>query len=369
MRLRSVGIAGVALGLLALPALTRRAPAEAAFSNGMAKASAVVSKLAPGVGSLELGMNTGISVAEVRNSLAQAQSQSADLGLIGSSLTAGGCDGGQATIKPEQLPQPLRVDNRAGDASASADEVPLGTSSFGGGRKEVSATKRPSASASTTDVALGLAPVVALSGGRSSASATVVPGEARVASATADLDLDLGGAVHLSGLHWWAQHRTGSSPQAAGGFEVASAAIGQVPLPTDQLGPLQDALNTALAPTGVSVQLPRVEHITSPVDLIRVSPLRVLLKDSPVGHTVLGPVLDATRDQRSQAYESLVALSCQLAGALLIGDIGTNILSGSGFLVIDFGGAEAATAELNLSNPFGDEGPPPDAAPEPSASA
>src|SRR5687768_9100043 len=67
------------------------APSAAAFSNGQAKATAVVNKIAPGVGNLELALGSGVAVSELKNDLAQSQAQALDLGLIGTTLTAEGC--------------------------------------------------------------------------------------------------------------------------------------------------------------------------------------------------------------------------------------------------------------------------------------
>src|SRR6188508_2442317 len=74
------------------------APAAAEFSNGQAKATAVVTKIGPGVGNLELALGSGVAVSELKNNLAQAQAQSLDLGLIGTTLTADGCEA--APLKP-----------------------------------------------------------------------------------------------------------------------------------------------------------------------------------------------------------------------------------------------------------------------------
>ena len=68
------------------------APApRAEFSNGQAKATAVVTKIGPGVGNLELALGSGVAVSELKNELAQAQAQALDLGLIGTTLTSEGC--------------------------------------------------------------------------------------------------------------------------------------------------------------------------------------------------------------------------------------------------------------------------------------
>src|SRR5688572_17271367 len=87
MGLASLGLllAGLrpASGATASPA----SEAAAGFSNGQAKATALVTKLAPGVGNLELAIGSGIAVSELKNDLAQAQAQAFDLGLIGTTLT------------------------------------------------------------------------------------------------------------------------------------------------------------------------------------------------------------------------------------------------------------------------------------------
>ena len=191
---RSVRRRGVLLGVASLGLLLwGLAPASAgpgaappaAFSNGVAKATAIVSKVAPGVGALELGISNGVAVAELKNKLGQAQAQSVDLGLIGTTLTAEGCR--DATITPDDLPQPTRVDNRKGDAAATSDELPLAGSALGSGRETASATTRPSAAAVATSAA-SVSPLLSLGGGRAEATVEVIDGAARQAHATVDAD-------------------------------------------------------------------------------------------------------------------------------------------------------------------------------------
>ena len=93
----------------------------------------MVVKVAPGIGSLQLALGSGVAVAEVKNQLGQAQAQALDLGLIGTTLTAGGCS--DPVVRPEQLPQPTRVDNRKGSTESTSDELPIADSTFGGGRE------------------------------------------------------------------------------------------------------------------------------------------------------------------------------------------------------------------------------------------
>lgn len=329
------------------------APAGDEIRNGTAKAVAVVSKVAPGVGDLELGITFGTAVTKVTNDLAQATSQTGDLGLIGSSLTSEGCDG-SSTIRPDQLPQPTSVDNRDGDAVATRDESGSDGSPFALGRMRVEATEdAPAALARTTSGAFGQPGVVEVGGGTSEAITRVLPGEGREALATVTSSIDLAGVVRLDGMRWSAHHRTGLEPLAEGSFELGRAAAGGVPLPTDDLGAVEEGLNTALAQSGISIALPRVQRVTEPTDLVRVTPLRIEMRDSPAGKTVLGPVLDVTREQRVELFNSLVAAACDLAGVLLVGDVGISVLAGTGFLTLEIGGVEATSSDLEIGNPFG----------------
>ena len=334
------------------PAAGQNAP----FLNGTAFATAGVSRVAPGVGDLSLAITGGIATAEVRNQLAQAQAQSADLGLIGSSLTAAPCDGREATLTPDDLPQPTRVDNRKGDAAAQSDEMPLAGSTLGGGHEEAKATTQPSAQAISTSIAGDFGGVVKLGGGRAEVITRIVDGSAREAIATSEGSLEIAGIVKLSGLKWTALHRTGAKPNTVGTFELGSAAAFGAPISTSQLGSAEAAVNTALALTGIRVEFPRIQRFTEPADLVRVTPLRIVLEDSPLGSMVLGPVLALTRPQREQLFIEIVKQYCRASSILLVGDISLSVASGTGFLAFEFGGAEATTAASAFENPFGSDG-------------
>lgn len=319
------------------------------FSNGMAKATAVVTKIAPGVGSLELALANGIAVAELKNRLAQAQAQSLDLGLIGTTLTAEGCR--DAALTADELPQPTRVDNRNGDAAASSDEVPLADSTLGGGRESARATATSAEAVATSASSVG--PVLEVAGGRAEAATQVIDGAAREARASVGLDLTIAGTVTLGGLRWVAVHRTGRDPLATASFDVGTAEVLGVPLPLESLAAVEAAINTVLEQTGISIEMPRVERFEEPTDLVRVTPMRIVLKDSPAGKTILGPALDLTREQRFNLFNDLAGAICDAAGLLLVGDIGVSIASGTGFLAVELGGAEAISGELVAGNPFG----------------
>jgi hypothetical protein len=349
-------VMAAALPIAPMPSAGAADPAPA-FQNGIALASAQVVRVAPGVGALSLAVATGVSLSQVTNSLAQASAQSIDTGLIGNSLTAEQCNGKPGPIEPSQLPAPTVVDNRKGNASATSDEIPLAGSTLGGGRELAEATTTPSAHAQVADAASVLGPVVSISGGKSDASSRIVDHNAREAEANTTVDLDIAGLIHLHNLHWRAFHRTGTKPAFDGTFVIGDGSLGGIPLPVDQLGSLQTTLNTALAESGITIELPRVEHLKSPNELIRITPLRIELKDSPAGKTVLGPGLNLTHTQREQLFDQIVGVYCPFASELLVGDITLDVLSGTGFLTIDIGGADATSSDAITGNPFGSDQP------------
>lgn len=342
-------------------------PETGEIRNGRAKAVATIAKYAPGVGSLELGITNGTAVTQVTNQLAQATSQTTDLGLIGTSLTSEGCDG-DTYFTAEDLPQPTSVDNRDGDTEASRDESGTDGSPLGAGRMQVEAGEEPPSSrAHTTATAFEVPGALRLGGGDAWAATRVLPGEGREAVATVRSSMTIGDVLELSGMRWHAEHRTGVEPRAEGSFEIGHAEIGGLPFPTDDLESVEAAVNDVLVPSGITVTFPRVRRLLEPSDLIRVTPMRIELRDSPVGKTLLGPALDLTREQRGQLFDSLVEAYCDSASALLVGDIAVSVVSGTGFLTVELGGVQAASSDLEIGNPFGDipafTAPPP-AAPE-----
>jgi hypothetical protein len=159
-------------------------------------------------------------------------------------------------------------------------------------------------------------------------------------------------------MRWSARHRTGAEPGAEGAFTVDALQVLGVPVPVGDLAAAQEAINAALAPTGFRVELPRVERIEEPVDLVRVTPLRLLVADSPLGASGVRPALDATREVRSALFETVATAYCRTASFLLVGDIGVGIASGTGSLVLEVGGVEARSAEVVIEDPFGVLGAP-----------
>jgi hypothetical protein len=343
-----VGVASLALVLVGL------APADAVdepvpFQNGTASATAIVTRFTPGVGSLPTGLFGGVALSNVTNSIAQAQAETLDFGLIGDLIVA------LDLVPREDLPGPLSVDNRQGDASAAEDEYPIAGTTLGVGRKEVHVTKVPGADAVST-LASSYGDVVKVAAGRAESSSEILPGKARQAEASVSVDIDIAGLVHLSGLRWQAVHRTGEAAHADASFGIREATVGGVPLPLDSLQVAEGVINAVLAPSGISVQLPRVERQKEPTDVVRVTSLRVMLKDSPAGKAALGPLLNLSREQREQLFDQLTEAYGGADAILLAADVASSIVAGTGFLSIEVGGAEATSGPLPTGQPFGDRG-------------
>ncbi len=337
----------VVIGSLARPSEAQ----ESSVGNGTAKATAVVAKVAPGVGALELGLTAGVAVADTTNALAQAQAKALDLGLIGTTLTSDGCR--EASIGSDDLPQPLRVDNRGGDVRESRDEFPIADSAIGGGRLTAEATTAPSSTSTVSGVGFAIGPLLTFDGGRAVAETEVFPGKGRQAHAVVESSIDIAGVVRLDGMQWDALHRTGTDRVVEASFDVGEAEIGGVPFPSDELEPLEAAANTVLAFSGITIDFPKVERFAEPTDLVRVTPMRIVLEDSPAGGLLLGPGLNASRAQREQLFDQLTASICDAAGALLVGDITVSVISGTGFLAFEIGGAEAISGEFLQGDAIG----------------
>ena len=343
--------AGVVAAVSAVIVLAGLAPAaaqdeappepEAATTTGSAGARAIVTQVTPGVGSFPTGLAAGVALSNVTNSIAQAQAESLDLGLIGILIES------FDLVNGFDVPDALFRDNRSGDASASHEEYPIAGSTLGGGRTTVRTTKAvPSATATSTVLGAYSNGLVSIEGGRAESTSEVLPGEGRQARASVTLDLEIAGLVKLSGLRWDAVHRTGTGAHSDATFGLSAASIGGVPIRLDSLADSERAINAALVSLGLSIQLPKVERIAEPVELVRVTSLRIMFRDSEVGKTLFGPVLDASRTQREQLFRDLTGADDLTIGPLLAAEVTTAILSGSGFFAVEVGGAEASSSPI-----------------------
>jgi hypothetical protein len=278
-----------------------------------------------------------------------AQAESLDFGLVGLVLSA------LDVIPSSELPTPLIVDNRGGNVARDETDKPVVGEQVAAGRKRAMATTAP-ASRAQADVASSVGSLLTISGGHADARTDTISPTTREARSSVSVDLDIAGLVQLSGLRWEARHRTGSEPASTGSFEIAHATVGGVAVPTDSTTALTDVINVALAPVGIAVRLPSVQRTSAATDLVRVTPLEVEMRDTPLGRAVLGPVLDLTRAQREQLFDEVNAAYGPAGIALLVADIMLSIAGGQGAVTARVGGAEASSGDLDLQDPFGDAG-------------
>ena len=296
-----VGLASAALLVGGLGPAAGQGTQDAGFSNGMAKATAVVTKIAPGVGSLELALANGIAVAELKNKLTQAQAQSLDLGLIGTTLTAEGCR--DAALTADELPQPTRVDNRQGDAEAASDELPIADSTLGGGREAARATATSAAAVATS--ASSVSPVLEVAGGRAEASTRSSTGPPARPAPSVGLDLTIADTVTLGGLRWVAVHRTGRTRSPPPPSTWAPPRSSASPSPSSRSRPSRRPSTRCWSRPASRSSCP-VSSASRRRPTSCASPsMRIVLKDSPLGKTVLGPGLDLTREQRFNLFNDL----------------------------------------------------------------
>ena len=370
------------------------AGADPTFVAGSGRARANLFEIIPRTGGLEIPINFGKALATYQGLSATATSggvkppsqKSAEGDCGGAKPPGGGGGGGGAPAPPKPggdnptaFPFVSTLSVSTGDEGAEKgreiDQGGFPPNSPVSGRfehQQVWATAAPSARAVTTSGSLGLSPAVEILHGRTEASVAVVGGKGREAQAVTTIDrLSLfDDQVVLMDVRWEAIQRTGEGERAEGRFSVGQVLFGGSPLPGPPPAPgalpgapqpvLPDplaALNTALAPSGISIVAP---HFETAGAVARVTPMSIRFAESALGRVVLGPIVTSLQPLREQVVGGLLALSCDFGIAVTVADVATSILTGSGGISFDFGGVNATTEGESYDNPFaggiGDEG-------------
>jgi hypothetical protein len=321
-----------------------------AFSNGTASASAQANKVNPTAAALSIGITFGISLSGYTNDTAKAESRGIDLGIIGTTLAAEACDGGDPSLKAEDQPQPLSADSREPDAAAGK----TGTDSIGGMEipgftKKARATNEPLAEATTLIVPLGQTGALEIAGARTETVTHVLDHKTREAVATAEIGSLIigGGAVRLGNLKWQVVHRTGAENSKTATFTIGSATVGgallPVPLPTGDPAAVFAAINPVLAVFGVELRAPVAHEVNGGIQL---DPLTVAVVPSPQRDQLAGRVLAALDPVRQQIVAALLAQDCSNDTYITVADIALGSFTGAGSFSIELGGASAFTGEL-----------------------
>lgn len=359
-RIALVGALAVTAGVTVPALLVTPADAADEFIPGSATALAQGVQLAPATGGLNYAITQGVAIGGYEGSQGKAQSQTLDLGIIGTTLTGEGCDGSAPTIKKDQVPQPLIVESMG--KKETADKTEAGQMPPAAvGTEHVEADGTPSGYAKTTGATIGVPGVITIEGGTSEASGKLVPDKARIAEATSTFGKILlgGGVVELDGLTWHAIQQTGANSKiekAEGTFTVGAIKLAGQALPFDQnsLGTVIDTVNKALAPLGTYIKLPA--KVATDDGSVKLSPLVIGMANNQVGQQTLGQALGAGQPVRDALFQALTGVSCKISTFFLLGDIGTGPLTGAGSVALNIGGIQAGSEGVVYDNPFDDFG-------------
>ena len=344
-RARAAGIiaAGLCVGLaLGVVPASR---AGAATAPGFGHSAALTFQIDPRTAGLGYQVTFGASLADHQNTVARAQAQTANFGLIGTAASAPNCQGDPAVIKPEYLPKPVRVDSRQPGADQGTTET------MGPFTQSARASARPFAESSTTIAPLDLGGVVSFMGGASHSTSGLDASDKPVSTAETDIGgISLGGgAVELQGLHWRSASRPGASDPTSS-FWIDSVKIAGVAAPKGDGLSAIDTANVVLLPLGFFIGVPKVhtDNGTTFVD-----PLRIAIVPSQLRDSAARPVLSGAQPIRQAVFQFLLDRSpCQYSpsSAILVADIITLSVTGGGSMGFNVGGTQAQTLNLPPSS-------------------
>jgi hypothetical protein len=330
--------------------------ADSDFVAGSGSAAASVIQLGPKASGLALTQLLGESLSGYIGTAAQASSQTLDMGLLGTLLTAAHCDGSPSFLKPDQIPTATHVDSRDPSADQGKARAYAGTPNgtpvlVQAGREQAWAYKDPRGKATTTLALASLPGVINAQGGVAQTETGIVDGATRMAKASVELgDMDLfGGLIKLSHLQWSAVQQTGKDPKAQGTFSIGSATIGGVPLPTSTPGATLAALNQVTSQIGVTFQSPAMTQANG---VVTIGPLVMQMQSSPTEQKVISPALVALQPARQAVITALTRITCYIQTVVTVADVSVGPLTGSGSFDLGFGGAAATTEGQHFDNPF-----------------
>jgi hypothetical protein len=350
-----------ALGLSALAAAP--ATAATAFVPGTGTSSAGVARIQLRSSGAAIGFGLGVARTRFAGAQGNAEAANVDLGLFETVSKAPlACGYSPGSIFPAGS-MPSAVVVSSGDGAAEQRTASAGAGSpVQLGSQYGAAAPNSSAEAAVDGMTMELPGLLKVLGGTASSAAKLTPGKQRDSSATSAVSsLSLaGGAVQLHGIQWTAGHHTGATTASDGGFSIGSIIVGGQALPTGdmtQLAATFAAVNTALAPTGLSLNLPTV---TKTATGVIVSPMRLSVAATPEVRQALGQALIAIQPIRTGLLTFVTPLQtspdCGMAKALgfgyLLADLATLVLGDGGAVDLDLGGTRAGTNGTAYANPF-----------------
>jgi hypothetical protein len=367
-RVGAVAAATVLLGAAIVPAGAQAPPGEqpaadpapaptgadvlVSGGDAFAMAEGQILAVAPFAGGLALPVKIGTSGSRLAGATATATSATLDLGLLGDlgllavatapTLKRLGIDtSGAPAFVP--LPRPVTADSRGTtevDNRVALDAVRLGPVTVGAGHETARAPENGPASSRTElgdlSIDLGIGQLL-LAGGVAETEAAA--GEVTGTVSFGQMVLELNGApvVDLRGLAWRVHQVLGQAP--TGGFAVGSATVMGTRYASPGLEALDaaaSAINTLLAPAGVTLQLPVVTEGG-------VSPLQLMLKDSPAAFQYLNPIYSqALSGAVNRIEEALVGGVPETGLVVTVANVLLAAATGRGGARIDIGGLNAS---------------------------
>ncbi len=352
LRRVAAALAIVSVTSLAAAALVpARSSADApGFSNGTAAATAQGVRINPTAAQLSLGISFAVSLTGYTNQVAKSEARGIDLGEIGATLAAAGCDGGKPTLPQEDQPNPLTVDSRdAGAAQGQTQPETVFKSPLPGITKYARATADPFGESRVDDASLNGSGVFDISGVRTDSVVHILGGNTREAVATSDIGLINigGGQVVLRNLHWEAIHHSGADSKPTTVFSIGSATIGGQAVPTGDPSAAMAAANQALGAIGIELRAPTVQADDR---LVTIGPLSVGVVPNSTRDSVSGAVIGAALPARQALVDALLKATCHTSDVTTIADLVVGSITGSGSLSLELGGVQAGSGELHFFN-------------------
>ncbi len=319
------------------------ASGQTAVDPGTGSAFAQGYKIDPRSGRLSFGITYGLSLSGHQNNVAVGEARSVDLGVIGSTLSAEGCDGGEPTFPKEDQPQPLVV--RSTDENKSRSETENAVS------KSAQATDQPFAEAIAVTAASGDPAAIQIGSTTSRTRSGIIDGK-RVATAVTEVsDITFAaGAVVLKGLRWEASFQTAPSEAASGSFTIDGIMSAGQSIPVGDLASGLTEANSVLEPLGFAITAPRVRNESG---IVFVDPLRISIVPAEERDGILGPVFNALAPVRKSVFDALIEADCSNGSLITIADIVLGSVTGAGSLNIELGGVTATSADLGQTSFLG----------------
>lgn len=324
-------------------------------------ANGQVITVSPMAGRLALPIKLVTSGARVEGDVSRASSATVDAGLLGSLATLAitgaptlaqlGLD--TSAFRSFSLPGSTNADSRTVPSAEATPVFPrlnLEVVDLRGGYQSAKAQPKGDGHGRTEggSFVLNLGPAKVEASGLLSES---IAGQAQSSALTAIGELKLTGfgiGAVMRGLEWKVSQAVGQP--AVAGFALGSFEFGPLKFTNPDIGQIATAmaqLNAALAPTGLAIELPRAEVSEAGG---KITPLRIVFRDSQLGAAVLGPPYEAILSPVVNQLEAAIVAGLPETGlAITVANIGIAAAVGRGGVGVDLGGADARSFRTPLS--------------------